>query len=50
MRNLGDPKTEEELKEMINEVDADQSGEIDWQEFVTMMGRADEDPNVLSFC
>ena len=48
MRNLGDPKTEKELKEMINEVDADQSGEIDWQEFVTMMGRADEDPNASS--
>ena len=48
MRNIGDPKTEKELKEMINKVDADQSGEIDWQEFVTMMGRADEDPNVSS--
>ena len=48
MRNIGDPKTEKELKEMINEVDADQSGEIDWQEFVTMMGRADEDPNASS--
>ena len=31
--------TEEELKEMIDEVDLDGNGEIDFEEFVTLMNR-----------
>ena len=37
MRSLNMDPTEEELKEMIDEVDLDGNGEIDFEEFVTLM-------------
>ncbi|WVZ54614.1 hypothetical protein U9M48_005384 [Paspalum notatum var. saurae] len=50
MRSLGQSPTEEELKEMVEEVDSDGSGAIDFQEFLTLLARmmreasgADED-------
>ncbi|GMI42971.1 hypothetical protein TrCOL_g3851 [Triparma columacea] len=39
MRTLGQNVTEADLKEMIAEVDADNSGELDFPEFLTMMVR-----------
>src|SRR5256714_2862544 len=39
MRSLGQNPTEAELQDMINEVDADGNGEIDFPEFLTMMAR-----------
>jgi hypothetical protein len=39
MRSLGQNPTEAELQDMINEVDADQNGDIDFPEFLTMMAR-----------
>ena len=39
MRSLGQNPTEAELKDMINEVDIDGNGTIDFPEFLTMMAR-----------
>ncbi|XP_042378638.1 calmodulin-2/4-like isoform X1 [Zingiber officinale] len=39
MRSLGQNPTEAELQEMINEVDADGSGTIDFPEFLNLMAR-----------
>jgi hypothetical protein len=39
MRSLGQNPTEAELADMINEVDADGNGTIDFPEFLTMMAR-----------
>lgn len=39
MRSLGQNPTESELQDMINEVDADGNGTIDFPEFLTMMAR-----------
>ncbi|KAF9153707.1 hypothetical protein BGX21_005014, partial [Mortierella sp. AD011] len=39
MRSLGQILTETELQDMINEVDADGNGIIDFHEFLTMMSR-----------
>jgi len=39
MRSLGQSPTEEELQEMVKEVDADGSGAIDFQEFLTLLAR-----------
>ncbi len=39
MRSLGQNPTEGELQDMINEVDADSSGTIDFPEFLTLMAR-----------
>lgn len=39
MRNLGQNPTEESLKQMIREVDADENGTIDFAEFLTLMAR-----------
>jgi calmodulin len=39
MSSLGQNASEEELKDMINEVDADGNGTIDFPEFLTMMAR-----------
>ncbi|KAG5645669.1 hypothetical protein DXG03_005507 [Asterophora parasitica] len=39
MRSLGQNPTEAELQDMINEVDADGNGTIDFPEFLTMMAR-----------
>jgi calmodulin len=38
MRSLGQNPTEAELQDMINEVDADGNGTIDFPEFLTMVG------------
>ncbi len=39
MRSLGQNPTDAELQDMINEVDADGNGTIDFPEFLTMMAR-----------
>lgn len=39
MQSLGQNPTEAELQDMINEVDADGNGSIDFPEFLTMMWR-----------
>ncbi len=39
MRSLGQNPTEGELQDMINEVDADGNGTIDFPEFLTLMAR-----------
>lgn len=39
MRNLGQNPTEQALVQMIDEVDADGSGTIDFAEFLTLMAR-----------
>jgi calmodulin len=39
MRSLGQNPTEAELQDIINEVDADGNGTIDFPEFLTMMAR-----------
>ena len=43
MRSLGQNPTEAELQDMINEVDADGNGTIDFSEFLTMMARKMKD-------
>uniref|UniRef100_A0A672RFZ6 Calmodulin n=1 Tax=Sinocyclocheilus grahami TaxID=75366 RepID=A0A672RFZ6_SINGR len=43
MRSLGQNPTEAELQDMINEVDADGNGTIDFPEFLTMMARKMKD-------
>ena len=39
MRSLGQNPTEAELQDMINEVDIDGSGSIEFNEFLTMMSK-----------
>ena len=39
MRSLGQNPTEAELQDMINEVDTDGNGTIDFPEFLTLMAR-----------
>ena len=39
MRSLGSDPTESELQDVINEVDADGNGSLDFAEFVNMMTR-----------
>ena len=39
MRSLGQNPTEAQLRDMINEVDADETGTIDFPEFLNMMAR-----------
>jgi calmodulin len=43
MRSLGQNPTEAELQDMVNEVDADGNGTIDFLEFLTMMARKMKD-------
>ena len=47
MRSLGQNPTEAELQDMINEVDADGNGTIDFPEFLTMMARKMKDTSRL---
>jgi calmodulin len=49
MRSLGQNPTEAELQDMINEVDADGSGAIDFPEFLTMMARKMNNTDSKSF-
>ena len=50
MRSMGQTPTDAELQQMINEVDADGNGTIDFAEFVTLMARkmknADKDAEI----
>ena len=43
MRSVGENPTDEELQEMINEVDANGNGTIEFPEFLTMMKAKDTD-------
>ncbi|KAF9506047.1 hypothetical protein BS47DRAFT_1353370 [Hydnum rufescens UP504] len=43
MRSLGQNPTEAELQDMVNEVDADENGMLDFPEFLTMMARTMRD-------
>ena len=43
LRSLGQNPTEAELQDMINEVDSDGNGTIDFPEFLTMMARKMKD-------
>eukprot|EP01006_Ploeotia_vitrea_P008089 TRINITY_DN19081_c0_g1_i1.p1 TRINITY_DN19081_c0_g1~~TRINITY_DN19081_c0_g1_i1.p1 ORF type:complete len:174 (+),score=22.79 TRINITY_DN19081_c0_g1_i1:31-552(+) len=43
MRSLGMTPTDEEVEAMINEVDVDGSGAIDFQEFLALMSRSASD-------
>lgn len=50
MQSLGQNPTEDELRDMINEVDTDRNGTIDFDEFLTMMapraGGGDDDEEI----
>ena len=50
MRSLGQNPTEAELQDMINEVDADGNGTIDFPEFLNLMQRKMQvcSPDVMS--
>ena len=39
MRHLGEPLTEEEITEILDEADTDADGVIDYTEFFTLLGR-----------
>jgi len=46
MRSLNQDPTEEELNEMIEEVDLDKNGEVDFEEFVTLMNRRSKETDI----
>jgi Ca2+-binding EF-hand superfamily protein len=46
MRNLGQTPTDSQVADMIQEVDADNSGSIDFQEFCTLMARKSKGPAI----
>ena len=43
MRSLGQNPTDSELQDMINDVDEDGNGTIDFEEFVTMMAKKSQE-------
>ena len=45
LKSLGQAPTKEELKDMINEVDADGNGTVDFEEFLSMMASKNKDAN-----
>lgn len=47
MRSLGQNPTEQELLDMVNEVDIDGSGTIDFAEFCQMMKRMNKVNNII---
>merc|ERR1712224_383466 len=49
MRSLGQNPTEAELHDMINEVDADGNGTIDFTEFLSLMARKMKDKDTNGF-
>jgi calmodulin len=46
MRSLNQDPTEEELNEMIEEVDLDKNGEVDFEEFITLMNRRSRETDI----
>jgi len=46
MRQLGQNPTEGELQDMINEIDIDGSGTIDFNEFLSLMARKGQDQDI----
>jgi len=46
MRSLGQNPTDVELQDMVNEIDVDGSGTIDFQEFLSLMARKSQDSDV----
>ena len=48
MNSLGQHPTKSELKEMIDEVDSDGNGKIDFSEFLTMMARKMKECDVVA--
>jgi len=43
LRRIGERMSDKELKDMVDEVDADKSGAIEFDEFVTMMAKRSSD-------
>jgi calmodulin len=46
MRSLGQNPTEVELQKMLNEIDVDRNGTIEFEEFLQLMSREWIDPEV----
>jgi calmodulin len=46
-KNLGNDFTFEQVEEMVREIDADGSGEIDFEEFLSLIKKVNEDNNEI---